>query len=67
MASQVKWVAHIVMKLKKQGWNARYGGKHVVLYPADKSKRCFTISTTPSDRYGQANAIRDIQKAGGVL
>jgi hypothetical protein len=67
MASQHRWVAKIVFELKKQGWDYRYGNKHVVLYPADKKFRCFTVAMTPSDRYAMKNAIRDIQKAGGKV
>jgi hypothetical protein len=64
MADQTRWLGKIINRLKRQGWEFSYRGKHVIAYPADKSKGVFTISVTPSDRYGQAQAKRDLCKAG---
>lgn len=65
MADQARWVARTVQQLLRQGWDYRRDGAHVMVYPADKSKKPFPISITPSGRYGQVNAIRQIRKAGG--
>ncbi len=62
-----KWIEHAIEELTKQGWQYRYGKKHVMFYPANKKVKPFTVSGTPGDRYGRDNAIKQIRKAGGVL
>lgn len=67
MADQSRWLKRVCAELVKQGWEYRWGRKHVVFYPADKTKHSFGCSITPSGRYGQENAIRQLEKAGANL
>lgn len=67
MADVHKLVERMLPALERQGWRWRYGTKHLVLYPADKTKRCFTVSLTPSDRYSMTNALKEIRKSGGII
>lgn len=65
--NNISWVRETIVALEKQGWRVRWGSKHLFVYPADKTKKSFTVSTTPSDVYGRNNAIKQIRRAGGVL
>lgn len=65
--SHHKWLKQMITDLVRQGWTYRWGGKHLVMYPKDKTKSCITISVSPSDRYGQTNAIKDLRKAGAII
>lgn len=67
MADQSRWIERTVMELCRQGWQWRRTGAHVMVYPADKTKKPFPISITPSGRYGQKNAIRQLRKAGARI
>lgn len=67
MANQTRWVFYISHELAKQGWAFRQGKRHVMFYPADKTKKPFTISSTPSDNYARNQAVRQLQKAGADL
>lgn len=62
--SQTTWIKNILIpELVRQGWQFRYG-KHLMVYPADKTKAPFTIALTPSDRYGRENAMKQLKKSG---
>lgn len=67
MADQHRWLVRLTHELAKQGWHCRQGGKHFIAYPADKKYKPIVISVTPSGRYGQVNAIRDLKKAGARI
>ena len=67
MRNNASFLQRLIPDLQRQGWSYRQGKRHVVLYPADKTKKPFTVSMSPSDVHGRVNAIRDIEKAGGQV
>lgn len=54
--------------VSNQGWRYRYrkGGRHPMLYPADRSKSPMTVPTTPSEQRSFANFLAEVRRAGGI-
>lgn len=64
-----KWTSsqeinEMIEKVIEQGWEVKQG-RHITLYPADKSKRSVTVARTPSDYRGIKNARAAIRRSGG--
>lgn len=57
-------ILSLLHELQRQGWQVRRGSKHYVVYPADKTKRCFTISVSPSDRNAERQIMRELRMSG---
>lgn len=67
MQNQQSWIRRLLPVLERQGWTWRKGKGHLVIYPPDKTRASFAISSSPSDRYGQKNAIKQLRKAGANI
>lgn len=50
-----------------QQWRYRWeGGRHPMLFPADRTKSPLAVPTTPGDQRAIRNFITDVRKRGGV-
>lgn len=47
-----------------QGWRWRNGGKHIVVYPADRSHKPLILSLTAFDGPGTKNTRGQFRRAG---
>ena len=65
--SQRKEVERIIEALERQGWKVRAGGKHWMVYPADKSQSPVAFPRTPSDYRSVKNMIAELRRKGAVL
>lgn len=66
MAESRKIIEHVVLELQKQGWRTRLG-KHIVLYPPDKTKKPVSISYTPGDNRWQETMFAKLRRAGAHI
>jgi len=67
MASHYTWLLEVLQELTEQGWQCRWGTKHVIVYPKDRTKKCFTISTSPSNAHAHNMVRRQIRNTGGNI
>lgn len=59
-----KELNEMINKVVEQGWQVKEG-KHLTLYPADKTQPAVTVPRTPSDHRGIKNARSAIRRSGG--
>jgi hypothetical protein len=60
-------IQELVEQVLAQGWTIRDGGKHWVLYPADRSHRPIPVPGTPSEYRSYNNFRAQLRRAGGIV
>ena len=60
-------VQKLTEQVLAQGWTIRQGGKHWVLYPADRTQRPITVPGTPGDHRSAKNFRSMLRRAGGIV
>lgn len=66
MANHNREIMEIVQRLHKQGWRSRLGN-HILLFPADPTKKPVTIALTPTDARWRATMLTKLRRAGAQL
>jgi len=66
MADSRKEIKKIVSELQRQGWRTRLG-KHIVLYPPDKTIAPVTIAYTPTDGRWYLTMVTKLRRAGANI
>ena len=59
-----KWLARTLDKAAAAGWGSKYNGKHVMVFPADKTQVPVTLATTSNDPTTIANQTARLRRAG---
>ncbi|MCL6521914.1 MAG: hypothetical protein K6U79_06000 [Firmicutes bacterium] len=57
-------VHELIEEAKRQGWRVDDSGKHVKVYPPDKSLPPVVIGKTPSDWRAWRNNVARLRRAG---
>ena len=60
-------IQELTEQVLAQGWTIRSGGKHWILYPADRTQRPITVPGTPGDFRSVKNFRSQLRRAGGIV
>lgn len=64
MPNDITLIHRLIPELHRQGFRTRWGSKHLMVYPKDKSFEPIVIAGTPRDRHAKENNIKRLRKAG---